>query len=85
MLLTGTPLKFRFLMLAEQRRYVMPPLGWIGVTHTCRRWRQIALHDSTLWSRVSASPCAGGGRVPRLLFRARNVLLVIDTWAAESA
>ncbi|KAI0063011.1 hypothetical protein BV25DRAFT_495662 [Artomyces pyxidatus] len=27
-------------------------LGWIGVTHVCSRWRQIALAFPALWSRV---------------------------------
>src|SRR5882672_6382746 len=30
--------------------------GWVSVTHVCRRWRQIALDDSTLWTRFSTSP-----------------------------
>ena len=29
-----------------------PGLGWITVTHVCRRWRQVALADPGLWSTV---------------------------------
>src|SRR5712672_2420969 len=30
-------------------------LGWVHITHVCRRWRQIALDDSTLWTHFSTS------------------------------
>ena len=30
-----------------------PRLGWILVTHVCRRWRQAALEHPTLWARIS--------------------------------
>ncbi|VDB92217.1 unnamed protein product [Peniophora sp. CBMAI 1063] len=28
-------------------------LGWITVTHVCRRWRNVALTDPSLWTRIS--------------------------------
>jgi hypothetical protein len=32
--------------------YILHRLGWIAVTHVCRRWRQVALSDPNLWSTV---------------------------------
>lgn len=32
--------------------YIRHRLGWIDVTHVCRRWRQVALSDPNLWSTV---------------------------------
>ncbi|KAI0061471.1 hypothetical protein BV25DRAFT_759335 [Artomyces pyxidatus] len=29
-----------------------PGIGWISVTHVCRRWRHVALGDSRLWSHI---------------------------------
>lgn len=28
-------------------------LGWIKVTHVCRKWREVALNDPALWSQIS--------------------------------
>ena len=33
-------------------------LGWITVTHVCRRWRQIALSDPNLWTTIVFDLCA---------------------------
>ncbi|KAI0036291.1 hypothetical protein K488DRAFT_82243 [Vararia minispora EC-137] len=30
-------------------------LGWVGVTHVCRQWRDVAISDTRLWSLVSNS------------------------------
>ncbi|KAI0039420.1 hypothetical protein FA95DRAFT_1504207, partial [Auriscalpium vulgare] len=30
-------------------------IGWLAVTHTCRRWRDVALEHSGLWAQVSRS------------------------------
>ncbi|KAI0267087.1 hypothetical protein BC834DRAFT_842778 [Gloeopeniophorella convolvens] len=30
-----------------------PRLGWATVTHVCRRWRQVALEDASLWGKIS--------------------------------
>jgi len=52
-------------------------LGWIGVTHVCRHWRQVALGDSSLWARITGfSPNAKW--VSEVLVRARNAPLVVD-------
>ena len=54
-------------------------LGWVHVTHVCRGWRQIALGDSTLWTRFSTSL---GPRnkdwIAEQLSRARNAPLIIE-------
>jgi hypothetical protein len=51
-------------------------LGLVHVTHVCRRWRQIALDHTSLWTYFS-------GREPKIwiaeqLSRARNAPLVIE-------
>ena len=52
-------------------------LGWIAVTHVCRRWRQVALGDSSLWARITGiSPNAKW--ISEMLFRSRNAPLVVD-------
>jgi hypothetical protein len=30
----------------------VPYLAWIGVTHVCHRWREIALHSPYLWNHI---------------------------------
>ncbi|KAI0037795.1 hypothetical protein FA95DRAFT_1471485, partial [Auriscalpium vulgare] len=37
--------------LMENRR--SNHMGWLAVTHTCRRWRDVALEHSGLWARIS--------------------------------
>ena len=52
-------------------------LGWIGVTHVCQRWRQVALDDSSLWARiVGDSPSAEW--ISEALVRARDAPLRFD-------
>jgi hypothetical protein len=55
------------------------PIPWAGstVTHVCRRWRQIALDDSTLWTHFSTSP-RNKDWIAERLSRARNAPLVIE-------
>jgi len=51
--------------------------GWIGITHVCQRWRQVALGDSSLWARITGfSP--NSKWIPEMLVRARNAPLVVD-------
>ncbi|KAI0045705.1 hypothetical protein FA95DRAFT_1543473 [Auriscalpium vulgare] len=37
-------------------------LGWLAITHVCRRWRHIALHQPTLWVSLITVPFALGTR-----------------------
>src|SRR5712671_3372422 len=53
-------------------------LGWAHVTHVCRRWRQIALDDSTLWTHFSTTSSRNTEWIAERLSRARNAPLVID-------
>jgi hypothetical protein len=69
---------FHFQALAE------PPglsrvriLGWITVTHVCRRWRHVALDDSSLWARISGMPRSVRW-LSEMLVRAQNMPLVFD-------
>jgi len=52
-------------------------LSWIHVTHVCRRWRQIALDNSTLWTHFSAHQ-HNKDWITERRSRARNMPLVID-------
>jgi len=52
-------------------------LGWANVTHVCRRWRQIALDNSTLWTHFLDYP-ENKDWITERLSRARNGPLVID-------
>ncbi|KAI0284069.1 hypothetical protein BC826DRAFT_881182, partial [Russula brevipes] len=61
---------------AESSRPKMGNLRWIGVTHVCRHWRQVALDDSSLWARISGS-MAKATWVCEMLARARNAPLSI--------
>jgi len=68
---------FHFSALVEPPWSGMRKLGWIGVTHVCQRWRQIALDDSTLWARiVGDSPSAEW--ISEALVRARDAPLRFD-------
>ncbi|KAI0284064.1 hypothetical protein BC826DRAFT_170983 [Russula brevipes] len=61
-------------------------LEWIGVTHVCRHWRQVALDDSSLWARILCST-ANTTWISETLARARNAPLAIDlcgTWNAKT-
>jgi len=52
-------------------------LGWMPVTHVCRRWHQIALDDSTLWTHFSAH-LRNKGRIAERLCCARNAPHIIE-------
>jgi len=52
-------------------------LGWVHVTHVCRRWRQIALDDPTLWTHFFFPYSRNEDRIAERLSRARNAPLVI--------
>jgi len=68
---------FRFHAL-EERPWSngMKKLGWIGVTHVCRRWRQVALDDSSLWARITGI-LPNSKWIAEMLVRARNAPLVV--------
>ncbi|KAI0277170.1 hypothetical protein BGY98DRAFT_900306, partial [Russula aff. rugulosa BPL654] len=51
-------------------------LGWIRVTHVCRHWRQVALGDSSLWSKISGM-LANTKWISEMLARAKNAPLDI--------
>ncbi|KZV64216.1 hypothetical protein PENSPDRAFT_175356 [Peniophora sp. CONT] len=52
-------------------------LGWINLTHVCRRWREVGLDRSTLWANVVTT-------FPRaldvMLARAKSVPLTLDIY-----
>ena len=68
---------FRFHALIDPPWSDLENLGWIGVTHVCRQWRQVALDDSSLWATITGFwPSAEW--ISEQLVRARNAPLVID-------
>jgi len=69
---------FRFHALVEPPWFGMLNLGWIRVTHVCRRWRQIALDDSLLWATVITGIWPIAEWISESLVRARNAPLAID-------
>jgi hypothetical protein len=68
---------FHFLALEEPPCSGEPNLGWIGVTHVCRLWRQVALGDSSLWARIEGFS-EYTEWISEMLSRARNAPLDID-------
>lgn len=68
-----------FAFLAEEepagdKENTMGILGWILVTHVCRRWRQIAIDHASLWQRI---PLVMGVRwTEEFLARSRTAPLV---------
>ena len=65
---------FHFLVLEA------PPLSgrpWIRITHVCRRWRQVAIDDSSLWARIWGIP-TNTKWMSEMLARAKNVPLEIE-------
>jgi hypothetical protein len=57
-----------------------PPLSenpWIRVTHVCRRWRQVAIDDSSLWARIRGIP-TNAEWISEMLARAKNAPLEIE-------
>ena len=74
---------FRFYTLIEPPWSGLQKLGWIVVTHVCRRWRQVALDDSMLWARiVGVSPSTEW--ILEALVRARDAPLRFDIVGAPS-
>jgi hypothetical protein len=67
---------FRFLVLEEPPLSRRGNLGWIKVTHVCRHWRQVAIDDSSLWSKIWGIPMTNKW-VPEILARTRNAPLDI--------
>ncbi|KAI0050364.1 hypothetical protein FA95DRAFT_1467881, partial [Auriscalpium vulgare] len=53
-----------------------PNLGWINVTHVCRRWRYIATDHSSLWARIEFT--LGERWVEEMFRRARTSPLIIE-------
>jgi len=53
-------------------------LGWVSVTHVCRRWLQVALDDAPLWAHFSTSSTRDKDWITARLSRARNAPLVIE-------
>src|SRR5712672_2229106 len=68
---------FHFVAFSKQPYSRAPTLGSVHFTHVCRRWRQVALDDSTLWTHFSSSPPSKKWIAERLS-RARNAPLVIE-------
>ena len=51
--------------------------GWIAVTHVCRRWRQVALGDPSLWARITGFSSRPKW-ISEMLVRAGNAPLTVD-------
>ncbi|KAI0289292.1 hypothetical protein BC826DRAFT_1187913 [Russula brevipes] len=75
---------FHLVAFAESSRSSMGSLRWIGITHVCRHWRQVALDDSSLWARISSST-ARPTWVSEVLARARNAPLAIELFTTSNA
>jgi len=63
--------------VSESTRRGIRRRGWIAVTHVCRRWRQVALGDSSLWARITGSSLSSKW-IAEMLVRARNAPLILD-------
>ena len=70
-------LVFRFLSLEDPPCSGKQNLGWMRATHVCRLWRQVALGDSSLWTKISGLP-TNRELISEMLARARNAPLSID-------
>ncbi|KAI0280970.1 hypothetical protein BC826DRAFT_1180605 [Russula brevipes] len=75
---------FHLVALADSSRPRMGSLKWIGVTHVCRHWRQVALNDSSLWARISGS-MTNTTWISETLARARNAPLAIEMFVTPGA
>jgi len=74
---------FHFCALVEPPWSGVRKLGWIGVTHVCQRWRQVALDGASLWARiVGVSPSAEW--MSEALVRARDAPLLFDIVGTSS-
>ncbi|KZV62832.1 hypothetical protein PENSPDRAFT_758406 [Peniophora sp. CONT] len=47
------PMKLDFLHALSLGKDWHKGVGWIYVTHVCRRWRNVAINDSSLWTQLS--------------------------------
>jgi hypothetical protein len=54
-------------------------LGWISVTHVCRYWRQVALEDTSLWTRIAGFPQSTSW-IAEMLLRSKCAPLTIDLY-----
>jgi hypothetical protein len=68
---------FHFLSLEEPPYSGKQNLGWIGVTHVCQLWRNIALGESSLWAKINEIP-TNTVWFSEMLARARSAPLDID-------
>jgi len=68
---------FHLVAFSEHPNSHRPELGSVYFTHVCRRWRQVALDDSTLWTHFSNTP-RNKDWIAERLSRARNAPLVIE-------
>ncbi|KAI0060060.1 hypothetical protein BV25DRAFT_978029 [Artomyces pyxidatus] len=64
----------------EGRRY---DLGWIRVTHVCRYWREVALHNYRLWLEISLDEVSAPWR-SAMLVRSRNRPLALSVDLRQS-
>ncbi|KAA1470099.1 hypothetical protein DENSPDRAFT_670715 [Dentipellis sp. KUC8613] len=55
-------------------------LGWIRITHVCRRWRMVALAAPFLWTDLVS---LGGNGMMTVLHRAGNLPLTINQYVAS--
>jgi len=68
---------FHFVAFSEPLYSRTPTLDSVNFTHVCRRWRQVALDDPTLWTHFSNFP-RNKDWISERLSRARNAPLVIE-------
>ncbi|KAI0061857.1 hypothetical protein BV25DRAFT_1826141 [Artomyces pyxidatus] len=76
-----TALVFSF-YVDETRRQLRSKhaLGWIVITHVCRRWRQIALESAGLWQRVTFG--IGDEWAEEMYRRSKGTILEVKTRSA---
>ncbi|KAA1470123.1 hypothetical protein DENSPDRAFT_774533, partial [Dentipellis sp. KUC8613] len=51
-------------------------LGWILVTHVCRRWRHIAIDYAMLWTHINFA--LGSAWTTRMIERSRKAPLIVQ-------
>ena len=56
-------------------------LGWIYLSHVCRRWREVVLDLPYLWARIV---CLFPDALDQILLRTRDALLMLDYDTFES-
>ncbi|KAI0690449.1 hypothetical protein BC835DRAFT_1307909 [Cytidiella melzeri] len=67
---------FRRYSMTEWRGGDVP---WIKVTHVCRRWREVALSASTLWSYIRITPSTSAKRVSTWIQRSQQAPLTVTS------